>query len=76
MKIYDCFMYWDEDLILDLRFNILDRHVDKFVIVESNRTWQNNQHIHLVYLVLNLKVNLHPNKKNNHISSSIFPYLF
>ena len=42
MKIYDCFMYWDEDLILDLRFNILNKYVDKFVIVESNKTWQNN----------------------------------
>ncbi|MDC0944161.1 hypothetical protein OAR77_03730, partial [Candidatus Pelagibacter sp.] len=35
MKIYDCFMYFDEDLILDLRFNILDKYVDYFVIVES-----------------------------------------
>ncbi len=43
MKIFDCFMYWDEDLILDLRFNILNKYVDKFVIVESNKTWQNNQ---------------------------------
>ena len=22
--IYDCFSYWDEDLLLDLRLNILD----------------------------------------------------
>ncbi len=43
MKVYDCFMYWDEDLILDLRFNILDKYVDKFVVVESNKTWQNNK---------------------------------
>ena len=35
MKIYDCFMYFDEDLILDIRLNILDRYVDYFVIVES-----------------------------------------
>ena len=35
MKIYDCFMYFDEDLILDLRLNILDKFVDYFVIVES-----------------------------------------
>jgi len=35
MKIYDCFMYFDEDLILDLRLNILDKYVDYFVIVES-----------------------------------------
>ena len=35
MKIYDCFIYFDEDLLLDLRFNILDKFVDKFIIVES-----------------------------------------
>ena len=42
MKIYDCFSYWDEDLLLDLRFNILNDYVDYFVIVEGNKTWQNN----------------------------------
>jgi beta-1,4-mannosyl-glycoprotein beta-1,4-N-acetylglucosaminyltransferase len=42
MKIYDCFSYWDEDLLLDLRFNILDKYVNFFVIVEGNKTWQNN----------------------------------
>ena len=35
MKIYDCFIFFDEEVLLDLRLNILDRHVDKFVIVES-----------------------------------------
>ena len=35
MKIYDCFMYFDEDLILDVRLNILNEYVDFFVIVES-----------------------------------------
>ena len=35
MKIFDCFMYFDEDLILDLRLNHLDEQVDYFVIVES-----------------------------------------
>jgi len=40
--IYDCFSYWDEDLLLDLRLNILDNFVDYFVIVEGNKTWQNN----------------------------------
>ncbi len=35
MKIFDCFMYYDEDLILDLRLNYLNNFVDKFVIVES-----------------------------------------
>ena len=35
MNIYDCFMYFDEDLLLDLRLNILNEHVDKFIITES-----------------------------------------
>ena len=35
MKIYDCFMFYDEDLILDLRLNILNEYIDYFVIVES-----------------------------------------
>ena len=40
--IYDCFSYLDEDLLLNLRLNILDKYVDYFVIVEGNKTWQNN----------------------------------
>ena len=35
MNIYDCFLYFDEDLLLDLRLNILDKYVKKFVITES-----------------------------------------
>ena len=35
MKIFDCFMYFDEDVLLDLRLNYLNSYVDKFVIVES-----------------------------------------
>tara|TARA_B100000963_G_scaffold120199_1_gene104800 strand:+ start:3356 stop:4243 length:888 start_codon:yes stop_codon:yes gene_type:complete len=35
MKIYDACIYYDEDILLDLRFNILDRYIDKFIVVES-----------------------------------------
>ena len=35
MKIFDCFMYFDEDIVLDVRLNYLNKYVDKFVIVES-----------------------------------------
>ena len=35
MKIFDCFMYFDEDLILDVRLNTLHENIDYFVIVES-----------------------------------------
>ena len=37
MKLYDCFMYFDEDLVLDLRLNILNNYVDKFVIAEATK---------------------------------------
>ncbi len=40
--IYDCFSYLDEDLLLDLRLNVLNNVVDFFVIIEGNKTWQNN----------------------------------
>jgi beta-1,4-mannosyl-glycoprotein beta-1,4-N-acetylglucosaminyltransferase len=38
MKIYDCLIYFNEDLLLDLRFNYLDQYVEKFVVVESTYT--------------------------------------
>ena len=38
MKKIDCFMYFNEDLILDVRLNTLNPFIDNFVIVESNFT--------------------------------------
>ena len=35
MAIYDCFQFFNEEHILDLRLNILDEFVDFFVFVES-----------------------------------------
>ena len=35
MKIFDCFMYFDEEIVLDIRLNFLEKHVDKFIIIES-----------------------------------------
>lgn len=35
MAIYDCFQFFNEDHIAELRFNILHEQVDFFVIVES-----------------------------------------
>lgn len=42
MKIYDCFSYYDEDLLLDLRLNILNDYVDYFVILEAGEDHQGN----------------------------------
>ena len=35
MKIFDCTTFYNENLILEARFNILNEFVDKFVITES-----------------------------------------
>ena len=32
MSVYDCFQYYNEDHIVDLRLNILNDYVDYFVI--------------------------------------------
>ena len=43
MKIIDCFMYFDEDLILDIRLNTLNIIVDKFIICEATRDHAGNK---------------------------------
>ena len=35
MKIFDCFMFSDEKMLLDIRLNVLNDYVDEFIIVES-----------------------------------------
>jgi len=36
MKIYDCTTFYSEKMMLDLRFNILNENVYKFIVVESS----------------------------------------
>ena len=43
MKIFDCIIYSNEDLILDLRFNILNDYIHKFVIIEAKYDHQGNK---------------------------------
>ena len=43
MAIYDCFQYFNEDHIVDLRLNILNKHVDYFVICESTKNHQGKE---------------------------------
>ena len=43
MKIFDCFLYNNEDMILDIRLNSLDKYIDKFIIVESKFDHQGNE---------------------------------
>ena len=35
MKIFDCTTFYNENLMLEVRFNILNKYVDKFVISEA-----------------------------------------
>ena len=43
MNVYDCFIYNNEDLILDIRLNHLDKFVKKFIIVEARFTHQGKE---------------------------------
>ena len=43
MAIYDCFQFFNEEHILDLRFNILNKFVNFFVIVESTSDHQGKE---------------------------------
>jgi FkbM family methyltransferase len=38
MRILDCFIYFNEVELLELRINLLQDYVDKFIIVDANRT--------------------------------------
>ena len=40
MAIYDCFPFFNELELLEMRMEILDKHVDYFVIQECNKTFQ------------------------------------
>ena len=43
MKLFDCFMYNNEDLLLELRLQTLSKFVHKFIIVESRFDHQGNK---------------------------------
>ena len=45
MKIYDCFMFSDENMILLIRLNELNKYIDKFVITEAAYTHDGSQKI-------------------------------
>ena len=70
MKIYDCFMFFDEELILDLRLNILDEYVDKFIVTEATYSHSGNKK------KLNFNINNYPKFKDkiNYIVIDKNPY--
>ena len=58
MKIIDCTTYYSEDLMLDIRFNILNEFVDKFIIVEAKHPHSGEKKI------LNFNINNFPKFKD------------
>ena len=38
MKVFDCTTYFNEPLLFELRLNILDKYVDKFIVCEATYT--------------------------------------
>ena len=43
MRIFDCTTFFDENLMLEVRFNILNKYVDKFVVAESMYSHSGNK---------------------------------
>ena len=54
MALYDCFMYADEDILLDLRLNILNDYVTKFIITEGGYDHRGKKRS------LNFDINMYP----------------
>ena len=58
MNIYDCTTFYSEDMMLDLRFNILNEYVHKFVVIESTFSHSGNEK------KLNFDINNYPKFKD------------
>ena len=43
MRIFDCFLYNGEKIVLDIRLNTLSKYIEKFIIVESKYDHQGNK---------------------------------
>jgi len=81
MRIFDCTTYYKEDLMLEVRFNILDKYVDKFVIAEAKYSHSGekkklnfdiNKFSQFKKKIIYIKIDNEPNNivytnKNNHL---------
>ena len=43
MRIFDCFLYNGENIVLDIRLNTLSKYIEKFIIIESKYDHQGNK---------------------------------
>jgi beta-1,4-mannosyl-glycoprotein beta-1,4-N-acetylglucosaminyltransferase len=68
-RVFDCVTYFKEDLQLELRFNILDRYVDKFIVCEGGEDHRGKRK------KINFKLNKFSKFKNKiiHIVCDKFP---
>ena len=66
MKIIDCITYFNEKTLVDLRFNILDKFIDKFVIAEAAYTHSGNKK------KINFNINDYPKFKHKIIFISVY----
>ena len=58
MKIYDCTTFYNEEMMYDLRLNILDKFVDKFIVTEATYSHSGNKK------KLNFNINNYPKFKD------------
>ena len=65
MRVFDCTTFYNEDLMLEVRFNILDKYVDKFVISEAKYSHSGEKK------KLNFNINNFPNFKKKIIYITI-----
>ena len=58
MKIYDCITYFNEKTLFELRLNVLDKFIYRFIVVEANYTHSGNPK------KLNFNINDYPKFKD------------
>jgi beta-1,4-mannosyl-glycoprotein beta-1,4-N-acetylglucosaminyltransferase len=73
--VYDCFLFFNELDLLEIRLNVLNNIVDKFVIVEADRTFSNrekpfyfeenkNRFSNYLEKIIHIKINEYPQTKD------------
>ena len=58
MRIIDTTTFFEEHLMMDIRFNILDPFVDKFIVCESLYTHSGEKKKLILMLIIILNLNL------------------
>ena len=58
MKIFDCTTFYNEKILMEARFNILNKHIHKFIVVESIFSHSGNKK------KLNFDINDYPSFKD------------